>query len=138
MSSEGCRFCDIVAEDRDGQIVHADDVAVAFLDHAPLTAGHCLVVSRIHFATILDVPPSVLGGIFARVQTLSRAVMAAVAAEGVLVVSNTIVQQTVPHFHVHIVPRWRDDHVTGFIGPGAGNIERSHVAQEIRAALRHF
>lgn len=130
-----CRFCDIIEGTLDAQIVYADDLAIAFLDHAPLTRGHCLVVPRMHFAHSLEVPPSILSATFLRVQTVSRAMMTALKADGVLVVANTIVQQTVPHFHVHVVPRWLDDELSGFNSPGANIEEVKRVAHEIRAAL---
>jgi histidine triad (HIT) family protein len=131
-----CRFCEIVEREHPADIIFEDDLVVAFLDHVPLTPGHSLVIPRVHFPNMLDVPAPMLAGIFSRVQNIARATKSAVSAEGMLIVSNATIQQTVPHFHVHIVPRWQDDGVMGFCGPRVDPGETQSIARQIRELLR--
>ncbi len=130
-----CRFCEIVAHEHAAEIVHEDDLTVTFLDHAPLARGHLLVIPRMHFETLLDVPPVLLASTFTRVQSVSRALMRALGVEGVMVVSNAVVHQTVPHFHVHIVPRVSEDTVRGFTSEEAVGNDLHATAGEIRTIL---
>ena len=90
---------------------------MAFLDHRPLFPGHCLLVPRPHFETLSELPSRLVGPFFANVQLLSRAVEVALGAEGTFVAMNNRVSQSVPHLHVHIVPRRRKDGLKGFFWP---------------------
>ena len=94
-----------------------DDTCVAFLDVKPLFHGHVLVVPRAHVVALPDVPGELVAPFFARVQMLSRAVPAAMGAEGSFVAMNNIVSQSVPHLHVHVVPRTKGDGLKGFFWP---------------------
>ena len=82
---------------------------VAFLDRRPLLPGHVLLVPRSHVATLPDLPVSEVGPLFALAQRLTRAVPRATGADGALLAVNDVVSQSVPHLHVHVVPRRHDD-----------------------------
>jgi histidine triad (HIT) family protein len=97
---------------------------MAFLDARPLFAGHCLVITKKHCETFEDVPVPMLGPLFSLVQTLTRAVREVMNAEGTFVAMNNTVSQSVPHVHVHVVPRRRGDGLRGFFWP------RQHVGEE--------
>ncbi len=97
--------------------VFQDETSVAFLDHRPLFPGHCLLVSKVHYETLLDLPSGLIAPIFANAQRLTRAVEQAMQAEGSFLAINNRVSQSVPHFHVHIVPRRRKDGLKGFFWP---------------------
>src|SRR5687767_11312060 len=112
-----CIFCKIVKGEIPGNIVFEDDVAMAFLDHRPLFYGHCLLVPRNHFETLSDLPEDLVGPLFERTQLLVRGVESALAAEGSFVAMNNRVSQSVPHLHVHVVPRKRKDGLKGFFWP---------------------
>ena len=112
-----CIFCKIVKGEIPGNIVFEDDVAMAFLDHRPLFYGHCLLVPRNHFETLSDLPENLVGPLFERTQLLVRAVESALDAEGSFVAMNNRVSQSVPHLHVHVVPRKRKDGLKGFFWP---------------------
>jgi len=112
-----CLFCGIVNGEVNGSVVFEDDISLAFLDHRPLFPGHCLLVPRKHFETLGDLPANLIGPFFKNVQLLSRAVEIALAAEGSFVALNNRVSQSVPHLHVHIVPRRRKDGLKGFFWP---------------------
>jgi histidine triad (HIT) family protein len=104
-----CAFCKIVRGEGESHAVFDDDVALAFLDRRPLLKGHCLLVPKQHLETLDDLPAESIGSLFARVQVLARAVQRALAADGHFVSINTRISQSVPHLHVHVVPRWKDD-----------------------------
>lgn len=133
-----CTFCRI----RDGEVsahVVLDEPAVlAFLDVRPVFPGHVLVVPRAHHETLLDVPAALVGPLFATVQRVAAAVTAALAAEGTFVAVNNTVSQSVPHLHVHVVPRRRGDGLRGFFWPRqryAGEADMAEVAARITSAL---
>jgi histidine triad (HIT) family protein len=114
---DGCLFCAICDGTVPAHIVLDEAPVVAFLDHRPLFPGHVLVVPRQHLVTIDDLPPAVLADLFEAVQRVSGAVRAAMGAEGTFVANNNIVSQSVPHCHVHVVPRRRRDGLRGFFWP---------------------
>jgi histidine triad (HIT) family protein len=113
----GCIFCEIVREARAAHVVLTDRDHLAFLDHRPLFPGHCLVVPREHFETLGDLPAPQVGPLFQSARLLARAVEEGLAAEGSFVALNNRVSQSVPHLHVHVVPRRRGDGLRGFFWP---------------------
>jgi histidine triad (HIT) family protein len=117
MTEENCLFCRIVSGEVPAVVVYEDANTLAFLDHRPLFVGHTLLVPREHFETLGDLPATQVGPLFKNVQLLSRAVESAMAAEGSFVALNNRVSQSVPHLHVHIVPRRRKDGLKGFFWP---------------------
>ena len=111
---------------------------LAFLDFRPLFPGHVLVVPRAHHPTLTDLPPTALAPFFGAVQRVAAAVTTALHADGTFVAMNNKVSQSVPHLHVHVVPRRFKDGLRGFFWPRAryGNDdEAEHVAARIRAAM---
>ena len=112
-----CAFCQIVRGIVPSHKVFEDDFSLAFLDHRPLFPGHTLFVSKSHIETLFDLPEPLVGALFAHVQLLARAVMQGMKAEGSFVAINNRVSQSVPHFHVHIVPRRKGDGLRGFMWP---------------------
>ena len=117
MAAETCLFCRIVSGEVPAVIVYEDENTIAFLDHRPLFPGHVLLAPREHFETLGDLPPTTVGPLFQNVQLLSRAIESALEAEGTFVAMNNRVSQSVPHLHVHIVPRRRKDGLKGFFWP---------------------
>ena len=112
-----CVFCRIIQGDLLARIVFEDEISVAFLDHRPLFPGHCLLAPKNHFETLLDLPKPQIGAFFSNVQLLERSIESALDAEGTFVAINNRVSQSVPHLHVHIVPRRRKDGLKGFFWP---------------------
>ena len=134
----GCLFCAIAAGDVPATMVSRDDDVAAFLDARPLFKGHVLVVPRVHVPTLSDMPVAALGTLFAAVQRIARAVEAGLGADGTFVAMNNKVSQSVPHLHVHVVPRKKKDGLRGFFWPRvpyADDAEREAFAARIRAAL---
>ncbi|MDQ2976425.1 MAG: HIT family protein [Acidobacteriota bacterium] len=112
-----CLFCGIVNGEVNASFVFEDETSLAFLDHRPLFRGHCLLIPKIHYETLSDLPENLVGPFFKNVQLLTRAVEAALEAEGSFVAMNNRVSQSVPHLHVHVVPRKRKDGLKGFFWP---------------------
>jgi histidine triad (HIT) family protein len=104
-----CVFCAIVQGDAPAEIVLDDPAGIAFLDRRPLLPGHVLLVPRQHVATLPDLPIAEVGPLFALVRRLTRAVPQATGGDGAFVAINNVVSQSVPHLHIHVVPRRHDD-----------------------------
>jgi histidine triad (HIT) family protein len=136
MSSD-CTFCAIAAGEAGAEIVHSDSDHVAFLDRRPLQRGHVLLVPREHHETLADLPDDAVGGLFLLARRLSVAVRDAMGAEGSFVALNNKVSQSVPHLHVHVVPRVKGDGLRGFFWPRHeyGEGEMADTAARIRAEL---
>ncbi len=133
-----CLFCGIVTGEVGASIVFQDDISLAFLDHRPLFPGHCLLVPKNHFETLSDLPPEFIGPFFKNVQLLARAVELALEAEGSFVAINNRISQSVPHFHVHIVPRRKKDGLKGFFWPRnkyKDEVELAAIQKLIQAAI---
>jgi histidine triad (HIT) family protein len=114
---ERCIFCSIIRGAVPCFKVFEDDISLAFLDHRPLFPGHTLLIVKSHIETLLDLPDSLIGPLFINVRFLSQAVTQGMQAEGTFVAVNNRVSQSVPHFHVHIVPRRKGDGLKGFFWP---------------------
>ena len=132
-----CVFCQIVAGALPAHTVLEDTDCVAFLDRRPVFKGHVLLVPREHHETLSDLPVSLLGPVFAGAQRLARAVPEALEATGTFVAVNNKVSQSVPHLHVHVVPRRPKDGLRGFFWPRQkyDDGERATYAARLRAAL---
>jgi len=117
MTDDNCLFCRIVSGEVSAVVVYEDADTFAFLDHRPLFPGHTLLVPREYYETLADLPAAQVGPFFKNAQLLSRAVESAMEAEGSFVAMNNRVSQSVPHLHVHIVPRRRKDGLKGFFWP---------------------
>jgi histidine triad (HIT) family protein len=133
----GCTFCAIIEGALPADVVLDDDAALAFLDTKPLFVGHVLVVPRSHVVTLPDLAPASIASFFERVQRLSRAVRDAMSAEGTFVAMNNGVSQSVPHLHVHVVPRAKGDGLKGFFWPRRryADGEADAYADRLRRAL---
>ncbi len=133
MPESTCTFCRI-ANFRDvAHIVFEDQISVAFLDYRPLFPGHCLLVPKRHIETFGDLPPFLTGPLFENVKHLGRAVEEAVEAEGAFIAVNNKVSQSVPHFHVHVVPRRQKDGLKGFFWPRQPYRDQKHLLETQRA-----
>ena len=137
--ADECLFCRIVSGELPATVVYEDENAVAFLDHRPLFPGHTLLVPRQHIETLGELPAKLVAPYFAAAQLLSLAVESAMDAEGTFVAMNNRVSQSVPHLHVHIVPRRRKDGLKGFFWPRTkykSDEEMEEVKRKISAALK--
>jgi histidine triad (HIT) family protein len=133
-----CAFCAIIAGETPADVVHTGPSTVAFLDRTPVFHGHVLLVPRTHVTTLADLPPDELPGFAELAQRLERAVESAMEAPGSLVLVNNVISQSVPHLHLHVIPRRPKDGLRFFLGPRhpyGSSDESALVARRIAAAL---
>jgi histidine triad (HIT) family protein len=133
-----CRFCAILRGEAPAWFVLDEPEVAAFLDVRPLFKGHVLVVPREHHQTLADLPPGLVEPLFSRVREISAAMPAAYGAQGSFVAVNNVVSQSVPHLHVHVVPRTKGDGLRGFFWPRgryADDEEAASYAAQLRAVL---
>lgn len=114
---QSCAFCRIARGETQSYKVFEDELSLAFLDRRPLFPGHCLLVPKEHYPTLGDLPARLIGPLFANAQLLARSVEKALDADGSFVAINNRVSQSVPHLHIHVVPRRRNDGLKGFFWP---------------------
>jgi histidine triad (HIT) family protein len=125
----GCRFCAILAGQAPAHFVLDEPGMAAFLDIRPLFKGHVLVVPRAHYVTLGDLPGELTGPLFGQVKRISAAMPEAYGAQGSFVAANNIVSQSVPHLHVHVVPRTKGDGLRGFFWPRGRYASDEEAAQ---------
>lgn len=133
-----CVFCDIVAGEAPAHVVFDDEVSVGFLDLRPLFPGHTLLAPKVHVETFADLPDELLVPYFSAARLLSRAMEEVLDAQGSFVAMNNKVSQSVPHLHIHVVPRRRKDGLRGFFWPRskyASEDEMAGVAASLRAGI---
>jgi histidine triad (HIT) family protein len=133
-----CRFCAIAAGETPAHVVFSDELFVAFLDHRPLFPGHVLLIPREHVVTVWDARDELLSALALATKRVSVAVRDAMEAEGIFNAANNIVSQSVPHLHVHVVPRRRKDGLRGFFWPRtkyASEEDAAEVASRIGRLL---
>jgi histidine triad (HIT) family protein len=133
-----CVFCDIASGSSPAQVVLDEPDVVGFLDVRPVFKGHVLLAPREHVATLLDVSADLMPVLMGAAQRLAGAVVEGLGAQGSFVAVNNVVSQSVPHLHVHVVPRTRGDGLRGFFWPRtryADDGEAAQYAARLRAAL---
>lgn len=132
-----CVFCRIIAGELPGHVVLETDDLVAFLDTRPVFKGHVLLVPRAHVETLPDLPAELRDPFLAAAQRLALAVKAGLDSQGSFVAINNTVSQSVPHLHLHVVPRTKGDGLRGFFWPRTkyADAEAATYAERLRAAL---
>ena len=133
-----CLFCSIIAGTTPAQIVLDTPDVVGFLDIRPVFKGHTLIVPRAHVPTMVEMSDEVMVPLFGAARSVADAVRTAFGAQGSFVAVNNVVSQSVPHLHVHVVPRTKGDGLRGFFWPRtkyADDTESAEYAGKLRAAL---
>src|SRR3954465_13084125 len=133
-----CLFCAIAGGDAPATVVLDEPDTVGFLDVRPVFPGHVLVVPRLHVETLTDLPRPAIDPLFAATRRVAAGVVRGLGAQGWFVAMNNVVSQSVPHLHVHVVPRTKGDGLRGFFWPRqryASDEEREAIGARIRAAL---
>ena len=132
---ESCVFCNVVGGKTPSHIVFKDNVSLAFLDRRPLFLGHCLLIPLDHHETIENLLDNLIGQLFSNAKYLSTAVQKATNADGTFIAINNRVSQSVPHLHIHIVPRRAKDGLRGFFWPRQ-KYESNQAASDMQQAIR--
>ncbi|MDR2985323.1 MAG: HIT family protein [Nocardiopsaceae bacterium] len=133
-----CIFCSIASGAIAAPMVFSDENTAAFLDARPVFKGHVLVVPREHVTTLADLPSGLIEPFFTTVRLISAAVPAALGAQGTFVAANNVVSQSVPHLHMHVVPRTKGDGLRGFFWPRhkyASDAEAAGYADKIHEVI---
>lgn len=133
-----CIFCQIVQRPEDNFSIYEDENILGFLDKRPVFLGHTLLIPKQHLITLQDVPSSLVHILFDRTKLVEKAVTKALQAEGSFIAMNNIVSQSVPHFHIHIVPRNKGDGLKGFFWPRtqySSTEEKQKIQHKIIEAL---
>ncbi len=110
-------FCQIIAGDLDAEVIVRTDTVIAFLDAHPLFPGHTLVCPVAHHENLYDLPDDLASEIMATARTIALAQREVLGAEGTFLGNNNVISQSVPHFHLHVVPRRKGDGLKGFFWP---------------------
>jgi histidine triad (HIT) family protein len=135
LTGEGCIFCAIAAGEAPAQIIDSDEHTLAFMDIAPATRGHALVIPRAHYADLMEMPADELERTAVAAERLARRLKAALDPAGFNVLNScgSAAWQTVFHFHWHVVPRYEDDPLELPWVPTPGDPDEiAAVATEIR------
>ena len=113
MPAAQCIFCSIAAGAAPCHKIYSDDATLAFMDINPANEGHCLVIPNAHFGTVFEMPPEAFAAVASTVVKVARAVNDELRPGGlsVLQANGALAGQTVPHVHVHILPRRADDNL---------------------------
>lgn len=133
-----CAFCRIIRNESQASVVFEDSISLAFLDQRPLFPGHCLLIPRLHVETLADLPSSLVGPLFQNAQLLERAIETGLAAEGTFLAINNHISQSVPHLHLHLVPRHRKDGLKGFFWPRhryQDEVIQHQIQETLRSAI---
>ena len=117
MSEASCVFCRIVRGDIEAARVYEDERIVVFLDNTPLFAGHCLVCPKEHHELLTELPDDLLAPVLGTARLIARAVEHGLGAEGSFIALNNRISQSVPHLHMHVIPRRKGDGMKGFFWP---------------------
>jgi histidine triad (HIT) family protein len=131
-----CVFCEVGA-DTPAEVVLDEEHFVAFLDRRPVFKGHSLLVPRRHIDTLPDLPAELRDGFLEAGQRLARAMVNGLGSQGSFVAVNNTVSQSVPHLHLHVVPRTKGDGLRGFFWPRTkyADGEAAEYAERLRKAL---
>lgn len=130
-----CLFCRIAAGEVESARVFEDERTLAFLDHRPLFPGHCLLIPKAHYETLPDLPDELVAPLFGNTKFIAAAVEQGMQSDGSFVALNNRVSQSVPHLHVHIVPRRKKDGLRGFFWPRQ-KYESAAEMERVRDLLR--
>jgi histidine triad (HIT) family protein len=132
-----CIFCSIARGETKAHFVLDEPDVLGFLDTRPVFKGHVLIIPREHIETLADLDPAMLAPLFGRVQSVMRAVEEGLGADGTFVATNNKVSQSVPHLHVHVVPRKQKDGLKGFFWPRTKYASEEEAAEVASVLSRH-
>jgi len=139
MNDSECIFCKIAAGEIPATKILDENQVIAFMDIGPIIKGHVLVIPRDHYPDIISVPPDVLSALIVSARRVAAAQVKALNADGVNIIQNNgrSAGQLVPHFHIHVIPRFNDDgyHFNWNPGKYSSPEEMEETAASIRSAL---
>jgi histidine triad (HIT) family protein len=138
MPARPCTFCEIIAGNIPATVIHDDEHTMSFLDHKPVFRGHVLLVPKQHLQLLSDLPPDRVPHFFTMAQRLERAIEDGLPAAGTMILINNVISQSVPHLHLHVIPRNQKDGLRFWLGPRhpyTADQPAETYADKIRSAL---
>ncbi len=139
LKSVNCTFCSLIKNLDNDLIIFEDNFTIAFLDRRPLFKGHTLLIPKSHFETLSELPDELVSKVFTNVKTIDIAVQKATHSEGSFVAINNKISQSIPHLHIHIVPRKHKDGLRGFFWPRIiyeTELEEKNMALKIKNEIQ--
>jgi histidine triad (HIT) family protein len=139
VTDDNCAFCRIIAGGLPATVICETGRLLAFLDHRPLFRGHTLLVPKEHVRLLSDLPADLAAEFLTAAQRLERAVEDGLGVSGSMILVNNVVSQSVPHLHLHVIPREFKDGLRFWLGPRHPYDDANPAeayAEKIRAALR--
>jgi len=130
-----CEFCAIIRGEADAVWILETERLLAFLDHRPLFRGHTLLAPKAHLRLLSDLPAEAAAEFLITTQRLERAVEDGLGAAGSMILVNNVVSQSVPHLHLHVIPRNPKDGLRFWLGP-RHPYDAAHPAEEYAAKIR--
>jgi histidine triad (HIT) family protein len=130
-----CVFCAIIRGEKDAVRILETERLLAFLDHRPLFRGHTLLVPKTHLRLLSDLPADMAAEFLITTQRLERAVEDGLGAAGTMILVNNVVSQSVPHLHLHVIPRNPKDGLRFWLGPRQ-SYDAAHPAEDYAAKIR--
>jgi len=112
-----CAFCAIIQGHAEAVMILENERFLAFLDHRPLFRGHVLLVPKEHLRLLSDLPAAHAAEFLTTAQRLERAVEDGLGVSGSMILVNNVISQSVPHLHLHVIPRERKDGLRFWLGP---------------------
>ncbi len=138
---EECIFCKIAKKEIKADIVFENENFISFLDKSPIFKGHTLLIPKNHIETLFDFPEGYLKELAVETKRIANGVKKGIGCDGILLINNNIISQSVPHFHVHIIPREKGKLLRGFMWPRTkykdGN-EEEEFREKIAKAIEMF
>lgn len=131
-----CIFCKIISGQAPAHILYEDEHVCCFLDRYPINPGHVLVVPKVHTAEFTDVDPESLAAAIRAAQSIARAIEGQLGTDGITVMQNNRIFKDVEHYHMHIIPRFKNDGF-GWVEPDidAASVDFDSLEEKLRAAL---
>jgi len=136
-NNAACVFCRIANGAEPNSTLFEDEQHIVFLDKRPVFLGHSLVVPKPHHETLYDLPAEAIGPLFKLAQKIGKSVERGMGAEGSFIAINNIVSQSVPHLHIHIIPRIKGDGLRGFFWPRQQYMSNEQLL-EIQEKIKKF
>ena len=133
-----CVFCAVIRGELPSTVILETERLLAFLDHRPLFRGHTLLVPKRHMRLLSDLPGDMAAEFLTTAQRLERAITRGLGVSGTMILVNNVVSQSVPHLHLHVIPREFKDGLRFWLGPRHpyNDAEPAQAyAERIRAAL---
>jgi histidine triad (HIT) family protein len=132
---DACGFCAVIRGETEVTLIDENERLMSFLDHRPLFHGHVLLIPKIHVQLMSELPVDRVHEFFVEAQRLERAVEDGLDADGSMILINNVVSQSVPHLHLHVIPRRKKDGLRFWLGP-RHPYDAEHTAESYAARIR--